>query len=328
MRNFILAVVLVAPAWADDKPKLAFVTNNPEDFWRIAEKGAKDAAKKHGVELVFRMPEKGDPSVQRDIVKELVQMGVRGMAVSVIDPREQSPDLRDAAREMPLVTVDNDAPDSNRRTFIGTDNYQAGKMAGKLVKEAIPDGGTIVVTVGVTEAKSADERFRGVLDELAGEKDAKGPKYGKYTLYKNEAITDKVSLAAAEENAKDAIEHLAGVKNVCFVGLWAYNAPAILRAAKAKNVLNKIKIVSFDEFPDTLTAIDQGEIYATVVQNPFQFGYRSIEVLAELAKAKDPAKVKLDERIDIPARIVTKTGGKDRLVAKDFAAELKKLMEK
>ena len=68
------------------------------------------------------------------------------------------------------------------------------------------------------------------------------------------------------------------------VGLWAYNAPAILEAAKSKNAAGRIKIVSFDEYPDTLTAIERGEIYATVVQDPYNFGFKSVELMAEMAK--------------------------------------------
>jgi len=312
----------------EDKVKVAFVTNNPADFWTIVEKGAQAAAKKHGVELVFRMPDRGEAELQQEIVEELVKQGVKGIAVSVINPEEQTPDLKRVAAKTNLITVDNDATGSDRRTFVGTDNYEAGKVAGRLVKEAMPDGGTVVVTVGQITPRNARDRFQGVVDELAGEKGAKGPKLGKYTLYKGEAITDNASLATAEDVAADALEKLAGEKKVCFVGLWAYNAPAVLQAAKRKGALDRIKIVSFDEYPATLDAIDKGEVYGTVVQNPYQFGYRSIEVLAALAKAKDPDKVKLEARIDIPARIVTRAGGKDRLAAREFAADQRKLLGK
>ena len=71
------------------------------------------------------------------------------------------------------------------------------------------------------------------------------------------------------------------------VGLWAYNAPAILEAAKSKSAVGRIKIVSFDEYAATLTAIDKGEIYATVVQDPYNFGYKSVELMAEIAKTGD-----------------------------------------
>jgi ribose transport system substrate-binding protein len=136
------------------------------------------------------------------------------------------------------------------------------------------------------------------------------------------------------DNAKDAIEKLSGEKNVCMVGLWAYNAPAILEAAKSKGATGKIKIVSFDEYPDTLTAIDKGEIYATVVQDPYHFGYNSIELLAKIAKTGDKSLATNKEIQNIDYRVVMKNAakdpvtGKDRLAVGAFQQELSRLMGK
>jgi len=316
------------------KIKVAFVTNNPEDFWTIAEKGAQDAAAKHGVEVIFRKPEKGDAGIQRDIVNELVAKGVKGIAVSVINPEEQTESLKQVAGKTNLLTVDNDATESGRLCYIGTDNYEAGKAVGRLVKEVMPNGGTIAIFVGQITPINARLRFQGVVDELAGQKDAKGPTYGKYTLYKNEAITDNASRATCLDNAKDAIEKLSGAGNVCMVGLWAYNAPAILEAAKSKNALERVKIVSFDEYPDTLAAIDKGEVYATVVQDPYNFGYKAVELMAEMAKTGDKSAVTKNPLQNIDYRVVVKKAGKDpvtgkdRLAASDFQKELNRLMGK
>ena len=118
------------------------------------------------------------------------------------------------------------------------------------------------------------------------------------------------------------------------VGLWAYNAPAILEAAKSKDAAKKIKIVSFDEYPDTLTAIDKGEIYATVVQDPYNFGYKSVELLAEMAKSGDKSAATNKPLQNIDYRVVVKAAGKDpvtgkdRLAAVEFQKELNKLMGK
>lgn len=324
------SALTLLPACRKDSGKIqiAFVSNNPEDFWTIAERGAQVAADEQGVELLFRRPDRGEANLQRDIVNELVRKGVKGVAVSVIDPKEQTPDLKLVAGQTNLITVDNDATDSGRLCYIGTDNYEAGKAAGRLVKEAMPGGGTVAVFVGQITPINAQLRFQGVIDELAGQKDAKGPKVGAYTLYKNQAITDGAQRAVCVDNAKDALEKLAGEANVCMVGLWAYNAPAVLEAAKSKEMVGKVKIVSFDEYPDTLTAIDAGQIYATVVQDPYNFGRRSVELLAQMAKTGDtsPATSKPIQNFDY--RIVTKEAGQGRLAAKAFQAELNKLLGK
>jgi ribose transport system substrate-binding protein len=330
------AAIALLPSCNRDsgKIKVAFVTNNPEDFWTIAEKGARDAAEKYGVEVDFRRPDKGDTSIQMNIVNELVAKGVKGVAVSVINPEEQTPDLKNVAGKTNLLTVDNDATESGRLCYIGTDNYEAGKAVGRLVKEVMPNGGTIAIFVGQITPINARLRFQGVVDELAGQKDAKGPTYGKYTLYKNDAITDNASRQTCVDNAKDAIEKVKGVDSVCMVGLWAYNAPAILEAAKSKNAAGKIKIVSFDEYPDTLTAIENGEIYATVVQDPYNFGFKSVELMAEMAKSGDKSIATKQPIQNIDYRVVMKQAGKDpvtgkdRLAASDFQKELSRLLGK
>jgi ribose transport system substrate-binding protein len=316
------------------KIKISVVTNNPEDFWTICEKGAKDAADKEGVELSFRRPDKGDAGIQLNIINEEVAKGAKGIAVSVINPEEQTPELKVIANKTNLFTMDNDATESGRLCYIGTDNYEAGKAVGRLVKEVMPKGGTIAIFVGQITPINARLRFQGVVDELAGQKDAKGPKFGNFTLYKGEAITDDAKRANCVDNAKDALEKLKGTENICMVGLWAYNAPAILEAAKSKEMLNKIKIVSFDEYPDTLTAIQAGEIYATVVQDPYNFGYKSVELLAQIAKTGDKSVATNKPIQNIDYRVVVKEAandpvtGKPRLAAKDFEAELKRLMGK
>src|SRR5262245_14157875 len=328
--------IALLPACKKDsgKIKIGVVTNNPEDFWTICEKGATVAAQENDVELLFRRPDKGDAGIQLNIVKELVAQGVKGVAVSVINPTEQAPELKNIAAQTNLFTMDNDADGSDRLCYIGTDNYEAGKAVGRLVKEVMPNGGQIAIFVGQITPINARLRFQGVVDELAGTKDAKGPKLGKYTLFRNEAITDGAQRGTAVENAKDAIEKLAGQDNVCLVGLWAYNAPAILEAAKTKGVAGKVKIVGFDEGNLTLAGIDSGEIYGTIVQDPYNFGYKSVEVLAEIAKSGDKSKYAANPLQNIMYRVVVKEAAKDavtgadRLAVKKFQEDLNRLLGK
>jgi ribose transport system substrate-binding protein len=116
---------------------------------------------------------------------------------------------------------------------------------------------------------------------------------------------------------------------VCMVGLWAYNPPAMIRAvkkAKRQNAELKTQIVGFDEDYETLDGIKSGEVYATVVQNPYEFGYQSIKILAGLARGDESVLKRSDidaqNRIFIPHRII----GKDNVA--EFRAELQKLKGK
>jgi ribose transport system substrate-binding protein len=301
---------------------VAIVTNVTADFWKICEAGAKKGAAEFGVDLIFRQPSKGDVSVQKEVIDAVTKQGIKGIAISVFKPEEQSNDLKLIAEKMPLITMDNDAVDSGRLCYVGTDNYEAGKAAGQLVKEALPEGGTVVIYVGSKDPANARQRAQGVMDTLAGTKDAKGPKLGKYELYSNDIITDDSQPANCFNKAKDIMTKLLGNDKICMVGLWAYNAPAILQAAKEKGLTDKIKIVGFDEDPDTLTGIQDGKIYGTIVQDPFTFGYKSVEILAALAKG-DKSKLMKDP---VPVKVVTKEGGPGKVKVDEFWANLKKIL--
>jgi len=85
------------------------------------------------------------------------------------------------------------------------------------------------------------------------------------------------------------------------VGLFAYNPPIILDVLKERGDLGKVKVIGFDEDENTLQAIVDGEIHGTVVQDPYEYGNRSIKVLHALANG-DESVIPASQFIDIPAR--------------------------
>jgi len=120
---------------AGTKHKLAFVTNNPSEFWTIARKGTEKAAKEiPDIEVEFRIPAGGTAAEQQSIIDDLLANGVKGIAISPVDPKNQTGMLDRVASQAVVVTQDSDAPDSNRMCYIGTDNVAAGRQAGQLLK--------------------------------------------------------------------------------------------------------------------------------------------------------------------------------------------------
>src|SRR5207244_2922560 len=101
---------------------VAFVTNNPSDFWQIAKAGVTKAEKELGVIREFQMPPDGTAADQQRIVEALMAKGVKGMAISPNDPANQTELLNKIAAQMPLITQDSDAPNSNRIAYVGTNN--------------------------------------------------------------------------------------------------------------------------------------------------------------------------------------------------------------
>jgi ribose transport system substrate-binding protein len=275
-------------------------------------KGGKD----FDVDVTFKQPEKGDVDTQMKTVDDLTKLGIKGLAVSVNDPKEQTVRLKAIAQDLPMnnfLTMDNDAPDTGRLCYIGVDNYEAGKEVGRMVKQALPGGGTLALFIGTTDSDNAVKRVAGVLSELAG-KDVRADvaarkyeaKYGDFVLHRGQPITDEKSESKAAANAGDTLEQLKGAANLCFVGLYAYNPPAILEAARSKGMLDKIKIVGFDEDIVTLDGIAKGEIVGSVSQDPYNYGYETVKWLRHVIDGKDKKQLPQDPT---PFSVVTKDGG-------------------
>src|SRR5262245_48431118 len=147
--------------------KLAFVTNNAADFWTIARKGCEAAdAELDNVDVEFRIPSDGTAAEQRRIVDDLIAKGVSGIAISPVDPANQTQMINDLAKQILVITQDSDAPQSDRAFYVGTDNVLAGRQAGSLILEALPQGGKIMLFVGKSDARNAQERYQGIKDVL------------------------------------------------------------------------------------------------------------------------------------------------------------------
>jgi ribose transport system substrate-binding protein len=305
---------------SEKKPTVAFVTNNPFEFWTIARRGTEKAAKEFDVSVEFQMPAGGTAPEQRAIVEDLIAKGVKGIAISPNDAENQASFLNEVAARIPLVTQDSDLPaGSGRLCYIGTDNYTAGMAAGKLVRECMPEGGKIVIYVGRLESQNAKERRQGVLDELAGQNGATGPRLDKFTLL--DTMTDEGNQEKCKANVEDTlVKYGDDAENLCLVGLWAYNPPAMLSAVKAAGLAGKVRLVAFDENEETLQGVKDGHIYGTIVQQPFEFGYQAVKILAALARG-DRSGIPLGGIIYIPHREITRDN------VEPFWEELKRLKQ-
>src|ERR1700733_10132347 len=113
----VLLGIIPACKTSSGKLKVAIITNNPEEFWSFCDAGARKAAEKYDVDLIFRRP--NDLTEQMNIIKDLENKGFAGMAVSVINPAEQAPELKLLSEKMKLITMDNDAEGSGRICYIG-----------------------------------------------------------------------------------------------------------------------------------------------------------------------------------------------------------------
>ena len=252
------------------KLKVAFVTNNAADFWTIARKGCEQADKElDNVDVEFRIPSDGTAAEQRRIVDDLMAKGVSSIAISPVDPTNQTQMINDLAKKVLVITQDSDAPQSDRACYLGTDNQAAGRQAGGLIKEALPQGGKIMIFVGKMDAENAQARYKGIKEALQGS-----------NVEIIDVRTDDTDTVRAKSNAADTLVKYPDI--AALVGLWNYNGPAILNAVKDASKVGQVKIVCFDEDDATLAGVKEGSIFATVVQQPYEFGYQSVQLMAKV----------------------------------------------
>ena len=271
--------------------RLAFVTNNTSDFWTIARKGTEKAdTELNDVTVEFRIPSDGTAAEQKRLLDDLLAKGVDGIAVSPVDPDNQTQALNETAKRALVVTQDSDAPKSDRAFYVGTDNVAAGRVAGGLIKEALPQGGKIMLFVGKLDARNAQERSQGIRETLQGT-----------NIEILDIRTDDTDRVRAKSNVSDTLVRHPDV--AALVGLWSYNGPAILNAVQDANKAGQVKIIAFDEEDETLTGVKQGAIYATVVQQPFEFGYQAIKLMQQYLKG-DKSTVPASKQIFIPTLVI------------------------
>jgi ribose transport system substrate-binding protein len=295
---FALTVSCSSPtptAPTNTKKKVALIGNTASDYWQMVRKGSEKAdAELDNVEVLFKTPYTGTAKDQEAVIMEAAMKDrVAAMAVSPIDPASQKKRINETAKNVVFITQDSDAPDSDRVAYVGVDTRTAGREAGELVKKALPQGGKIMVFVGRAGLENAKEKYEGLKAALQGSK-----------VEILDLMADDANPIKAEENATEAIQKhpdLAGM-----VGLWSYNGPAILTAVKKAKKVGQIKIVCFDEEADTLAGIQEGAIFATVIQSPFEIGYQSIHLMAKLLQG-DKSGVPENKRVLIPALVVQKS---------------------
>lgn len=296
------------------RPQLGFVTNCVAEFWTIGQRGAEIGAKENGVDVIVRMPASGTSVDQQQILEDLLSRGVQGIAVSPSAPEHMTAFLDRIAERVPLITHDSDAPQSKRLCFIGVDNYAAGRMCGQLVKEALPEGGVVVLLVGTMAQDNAKLRRQGVVDELLDRShdrtrfdpvDAplKGARYEIRATF-----TDEFKASEGKGIAQDALARWSDLG--CLVGLFEYEPPLLVEAVASAGRQDKVKVIGFDENESTLQGILDGTVHGTVVQDPYEYGRKSVELLSKLVRepgaAKRRALLPPGGYLEVPARQIKK----------------------
>ncbi|MEX0710713.1 MAG: substrate-binding domain-containing protein [Pirellulales bacterium] len=262
--------------------RIILLTNGNSPFWDTARAGL-DAAdddlqlERDGFEAVLEVND-GTPQGQIDKLKQFAsQRDIVAVGVSVIDAAnvavaDEMKKLQD--KGVHVVTIDSDVDRDKLRdarfAFIGTDNLAGGIELGTAARHLRPEGGQYVTFVGRTGAQNAIER-------VSGFKQGAGDKFEAL-----DNMADDLDRTRARDNVRNAISNHRGL-NV-LVGIWSYNAPAIVDVVRQLNRRSDFTIVAFDAEPVAIKDMEAGFIDAMVVQNPFEMGYQGVRLMKALAQ--------------------------------------------
>ena len=175
---------------------------------------------------MFR-PLKGEVADQQRFLEDILVQGFDGVVISPINPDAMTELFARVAAKMPLVTTDSDAPKSARKVYVGTNNVEAGKLAGNTAAAALKAAGVtkgkVALFVGRMDMQNAIERKQGI-DETLG----KVPGIEILPVF-----LDHADRALAKKNVEDALARYPDL--VLAMGIWSYNGPCMADAVRASS---------------------------------------------------------------------------------------------
>jgi ribose transport system substrate-binding protein len=231
-----------------------------------------------GINVEVTAPSTPDAAAQVQLIESYVQRGVDGLMVSSLGPSVCAAIDSAIAAGVPVITFDSDCPDSERLTYVGSDNYAGGKLAGELYAEAAADAGPqrIAILTGVLGSENLAERDRGFTEALE-ESDLD------FEIVKTVAGNDDVPKSV------DAVEStLRGdptINGFFFDGPWPFlvedsNLPTLVE----RSASGDFTVVAFDTIQPEMDAVRNGLAYALVGQKYYGWGYQGVQVLDQIVR--------------------------------------------
>jgi ribose transport system substrate-binding protein len=267
------------------------------EYWRLVESGAKDAAKKYGVLLEYTGPKQANIDDHLKAIEMSAASKVDGILTQGLSDEQFTPLINHVIADgIPVITVDTDAANSLRLAYIGTDNYYAGYLAGKALITDTKGKANVAIITGTFYANHQQQRVKGFKDAVKAE-----PGIHIIDVQQSEISTVK----AAEKANQLLLEH---PEINAFYGTSALDGIGIAQVIEKYKKQREVYVIGFDKLPETLDYIRKGTIKATVVQEPYEMGFRAVKMMIDLIEGKTvPPVVHTETRImrigDLPVSV-------------------------
>ncbi len=253
--------------------KIVVIGKSVHPYWSNVEAGVRAAGRDLGVETAFFAPPKEDVSAQIQTFETYTAQRVTGIAIAASDPEALEPFMRKATETGILVTtLDTPAVQGSASlVYIGTDNVNAGRIAGNKMLTLLPKGGKVAIGRGSDTALNALQRTEGFMSAIAGSKITALPPYN-----------DREDPASALELAGSMLSthpDLAGAFSI-----YAATGPAWVTMLEEANVEGQVKLICFDATRDIIEGIQKGVVQATIAQREYDMGYKSVQMIKLMAE--------------------------------------------
>ena len=290
-----------APAAGEAKLKVGiFVKDSTNPFWRYVVKGAMQAGKDQGVEVIEYTPQEASNVEQQvSLVQDAIQAKLDGIAIVAVDSNallDSCKQAQDAG--IVVVPFNSRMDDLGAPTFVGIDNYTGMKALMEALVQKLGGKGNVVILEGVLAGYANQERMRAVNEVLAQYPDIKVVAQQAADAQREKAITVMENILQDNDKIDAVIGHNDNT------ALGAYQA--ILDAGRQDEMI----ITGFDAQEELLRYLAGGDerVAMSVDQSPYMQGYSSVEAVVKILKGET-----VPEWIPTGGSLVTTENAKDIL---------------
>ena len=303
----------------NDKEKYYLISANIQlPYWQAAASGIRRAVHEMQVQSQFAGPDSYDAQAEVQAFQQAVAAKPAGILVSPADPKLMAPEIDKALEAgIPVITVDSDAVGSKRLFYIGTNNYEAGQLGAQVaIKRSSGKGNFMVFTMpGQANLDGRLDGYRKAFEAHPGMKIVQVVDiHGQPT-----AAFDAASASLAKKGA-DKIDG--------YICLEASAGKEVAQVMRNYKITDRV-IVAMDTDQETLDAIRDGTIAATIAQKPATMTYVGTMMLDTLHHHA-PGTLNLNFQadpyspvpafVDTGATLIDKSTVEDFIKARDAAA--------
>ncbi len=259
-----------------DKPLIAVIPKAvSHEFWKSVHAGAVHGAEAADVDIIWKGPiTESDREAQINLVQDFIAQGVDGICLAPLDSQALIPVVHEAkVAGVPVLIFDSGLDDTaDIVSFVATDNYHGGQIAGRHLGELLGGKGKVIVLRQVVGSQSAERREQGCIDALTKEFP------GIEILSSGEYAGDTADKALVK--SQQLLLNFGNQVEGIFTSSQ-HVATGMLRALEEQGLAGKVKFIGFDAGPELVAALATGKMHGIVLQDPVRMAELAVTTLAD-----------------------------------------------